>query len=106
MFAIFGVIGYIILFFVIFFVIIILIGLLKLSRLMGGFGNVRSTFFGGKRHAYQSGSNASGSRGGYRQEASSASSGGNRTSSGGGKPSGKMFSSSEGEYVDFEEIKE
>lgn len=87
---------------------IVLIGFFLMSRLVGGFGNLRALYrlFSGKK-----------AQNGRRNSAKSSASGGSsRTYNNGNKSrssrqraasaDNKMFSDSEGTYVDFEEVKD
>lgn len=80
------------------------IGFYLMSKLVGGFGNLKALYrlFSGKGRQntkQRTSHSASGrsSRTRHTQE---------QPSGGGGQASGKMFSDSEGTYVDFEEVKE
>ncbi len=88
----------------IFVLVFILIGLFLMSRLVGGFGNLRAIYrlFTGKgrQGARQQSAKSSSSR-----RASHASAAQGRSAQQKGSSGGKMFGENEGTYVDFEEVK-
>ncbi len=94
------------LFIIVFFVLaIILLGLYLMSKMVGGFGNLRAFYrlFTGK-----------GKQGARQQSAKSSSSGSSsrtynnhsKTDTKNAQTSGKMFGQNEGTYVEFEEVTE
>lgn len=99
---------------IVFFLIVVLaiigIGVYLLSKLVGGFGNLKRIvqgFFSFNKARNKARNEARNSQA-YSSDSgtSSSSSGSSRSSSYSGAASGgKIFDSSEGEYVDFEEIK-
>lgn len=88
----------------------ILLGLYLLSRMVGGFGNLKALyrlFTGGgtaqsQRTKRPSGTSRSSSSGGGTSRSSAR---GGNSSGASAQASGKMFDDSEGTYVDFEEVK-
>lgn len=101
---------------IVFFLIVVLaiigIGVYLLSKLVGGFGNLKRivkgifSFNKARKEAKKSkekSSKAYSSNSGSSYSSSSASGSSSSQKAGGG---GKIFDSSEGEYVDFEEIKD
>ena len=94
------------LFTVLFFVLVfILIGLYLMSKMVGGFSNLKSIYrlFSGKgtRRPNNHSAKTSSSRGSSRTASSQG-----KAAQQGGSSDGKMFGQNEGTYVEFEEVKE
>lgn len=84
------------------------IGVYILSKLLGGFGNVRKIFMkltGWGNKARVSSDTKEGRTKKQSSNSSSSSSGSASSSSSASSTGGKIFNSNEGTYVDFEEIK-
>lgn len=100
---------------IVFFLIVVLsiigIGVYLLSKLVGGFGNLKRivkglfSFNKARKEAKKSKGDSSKAYSSNRGSSSSSSSSSGGSSSQKTASGGKIFDSSEGEYVDFEEIK-
>lgn len=87
--------------------VFVLIGLYLLSKMVGGFGNLKAIYrlFSGKgtRRPNHHSAKSSSSRGSSRHASASQ---GNATRQQSDSSDGKVFGENEGTYVEFEEVKE